>query len=315
MKSQFWNDDTREGEIPMAIAGVLETLQENLEHLAESEQKIARWILSHPEQMLPMTVRDLADAADSSQAAVVRLCRTLAVDSYSHLKVLVTADLVRREQEPADGYAELNPDTSFEAQLTWFGRAAADSIQATLARIRPDDLEAAAHRLDTAARIFLFGIAASALVAEDIAQKLLRLGYPASTWRDLHMAEVSAASLQPNDVAILVSFSGLTDEVIGLADLVRSRGAFLAAVTQFRPRPRNPLADRADLTLWVSASEPSPRIGATTSVMASLLVGDALMLWLANRDPARALKHLTATDTAVRQHRVESNSKGERHGV
>lgn len=299
----------------MAIAGVLETLEENLDHLAESEQKIARWILAHPEQMLPMTVRDLADASDSSQAAVVRLCRTLAIESYSRLKVLVTADLVRREQEPADGYAELNPDTSFEAQLSSFGRAAVDSIQATLARIRPEDLEAAAHRLDNARRIFLFGIAASALAAEDIAQKLLRLGYPASTWRDLHMAQVSAALLEPTDVAILVSFSGLTDEVIGLADLIRSRGAFLAAVTQFRPRPKNSLADRADLTLWVSASEPSPRIGATTSVMASLLVGDALMLWLANRDPARALKHLTATDTAVRKHRMHVSSKGGRHGV
>ncbi|MCY0879052.1 MAG: MurR/RpiR family transcriptional regulator [Firmicutes bacterium] len=285
----------------MPISGVLERIEANLDELAESEAKVARWILAQPENVLTLTIRDLAKEAKTSQAAVVRLCRTLKIDSYNTLKVLLTADLVRHEHESPFGYEELNPATSFSAQLQSFSRAAEDSVRSTLGNLNEEDLSRLGNRLSSASRILIYGAAASQVVALDLAQKLTRLGFPVVSWADVHMAAMGTAILQPHDVAFLVSFSGSTREVLELASQIKQHQTFLVAMTQFRPK--NPLASQADIVFYVTAMEPTPRIGATTSVLASLAVSDALMLWLANRDPDRTLRHLKATEEAVRPHR------------
>lgn len=294
----------------MPISGVLERIGSSLDLLSESEAKIARWVLDHPENVLKLTVRELAKEAASSQAAVIRLCRTLKIDGYSTLKVLLTADLVRNERQSSSGYPEIDPHESFDAQLQSFARAAEDSILGTLNNLNKADLQRVSERLRTAGRVFIFGVAASHVAADDLAQKLTRLGYPAAHWSDIHLAVMSAALMGPTDVGILISFSGMTREVLDMAALMRQRNAFVAVITQFRPK--NPLAEYADVVFHVTASEPTPRVGATTSVIASLLIGDALMLWLANQDTERTLECLKATEDAVRFRRVVGASSGGR---
>ncbi len=286
----------------MPIAGILERIESNLDMLTASEAKIARWILHHPESVLNLTVRDLAREAHSSQAAVIRLCRTLKIDGFSTLKVLLTADLVRQERRQSTEYAEINPSASFDAQLQSFAEAAEDSIRGTLNNLAIADLERVSQQLNLAQRVFVFGVAASHVAADDLAQKLIRLGYPVTCWSDLHVAAMAASLMGPQDVGILISFSGETREVLEIARLMQQQHAFLVVITQFRPK--NKLAELADVVFHVTASEPAPRIGATTSVLASLLIGDALMLWVANHDPNRTLPHLKATEDAVRQHRL-----------
>ncbi|MCY0899586.1 MAG: MurR/RpiR family transcriptional regulator [Firmicutes bacterium] len=285
----------------MPISGIIERIESNLDELTGSEAKVARWILSQPENVLRLTVRDLAREAKTSQAAVVRLCRTLKIDGYNTLKVLLTADLVRKERQSPFEYEELDPATSFSVQLQSFGMATEESVRSTLANINEDDLDRLGQRLSMASRILIYGAAASQVVALDLAQKLTRLGYPVMSWSDVHMASMGTAVLQSHDVAILVSFSGATREVLELATQIKQRGALLVGMTQFRPK--NQLADYADIVFYVSAVEPTPRVGASTSVIASLVVSDALMLWLANRDPNRTLEYLKATEEAVRPHR------------
>ncbi|WP_338055279.1 MurR/RpiR family transcriptional regulator [Sulfobacillus harzensis] len=286
----------------MPIAGVLERIESNLDLLTGSEAKIAQWILENPETVLRLTVRDLARESNSSQAAVIRLLRTLKIDGYSTLKVLLTADLVRQEQRSSPEYTEINPGASFDSQLQSFAHAAEDSIYQTINNLNEADLARVSERLRSAHHVFLFGMAASHIAAEDLAQKLTRLGFPVTCWRDIHLAVMASALLGSEDVAVLVSFSGATREVLELATELREREAFIVAITQYRPKNR--LAELADVVFHVSAQEPTPRIGATTSVLASLLIGDALMLWLANQDATRTLRHLKATEEAIRQHRV-----------
>lgn len=287
----------------MAIAGVLERIQSNLDQLPDSERKVAVWIMHHPEQVLTLTVRDLAHTAQSSQAAVVRLCRSLQIDGYNRLKVLLTADLVRQEQEPSADYLELNPDASVEERLRAFSEAAQRAIADTLREIPLRDLPHLAQRLQKARRILVFGVGASQVVALDLSQKLMRLGYPVIFWDDVHLTTMATALFSPDDVVMLISFSGTTKDVLEVGELARRQGAYLCAITQFHTK--NALSRLADLTFHVSASEPSPRIGATTSVLASLLIGDALMLWLANQDATRAIRHLKATEEAVASHRLK----------
>ena len=286
------------------ISGVLERIESNLSVLTESEAKVARWILDHAQAVLDLTVRDLAQESKSSQAAVIRLCRTLQIDGYSTLKVLITADLVRQERRPMSDYPEINPGATLESHLQSFARACEDSIAGTLNNLSAVELERVSERLRACRRVLVFGVAASHVAANDLAQKLTRLGLSVVHWNDTHVAAMAAALAGPEDCGILISFSGQTREVLDLAHLMRRQGAFIAAITQFTPK--NPLAEYADATFYVTASEPSPRIGATTSVIACLVIADALMLCLANQNTARSLEYLKATEKAVQNRRVRA---------
>lgn len=290
----------------MPISGVLERIESNLGMMTVSEAKIGRWILDHPEMVLHLTVRDLAQRSHSSHSAVMRLCRTLEVESYSALKVLLTADLVRQERTEPEEYSEIASQASFESQLQMFAQAAEHSVRETLNHLNVQDLDVVFGRLEKARNILVFGVAASYVTAEDVTQKLTRLGYPVACWRDVHLTMMAAALLTEDDVAILVSFSGNTREVVELAEQLRQRHVFVVALTQFRPK--NPLSQFASLTLHVSAKEPTPRIGATTSVIASLSVVDALLLWLANRNKETTRQYMQVTDEAIRPRRIENTT-------
>lgn len=291
----------------MSIAGVVERLEASVESLAESEAKVARFILQRPRDVLDLTVRDLARVSKSSQAAVTRLCHSLQVDGYQALKVLLTADVVRQEGTPGEKYAELQPDAPFSSVLEAFSQGAQSSIRATLDGLSEESLKHLAETLGRVTRVLVYGVGASQVVAEDLGHKLLRLGFPVSAPEDFHVAAMTAGVFTPGmGLAILVSFSGDTKEVLELADLVRARGCAVMAITRFHTK--NALAERAHDIFYVTAVEPEPRIGATTSVLASIVVGDALTLYLANLAPERTYRYLRDTEAAISGHRLLTKS-------
>jgi RpiR family carbohydrate utilization transcriptional regulator len=281
---------------------MIERLELNVDVLAESEAKVGRWILQHPQEVISLTIRELASRAESSQAAVVRLCRSLQIDGFNTLKVLLTADLVRSENTHNREYPELDPQAPFETLLEGFSQGLQTSIQSTVYGVQREHLHVVAEWMKAARHVLLFGVAASHVVAEDLYYKLLRLGYQVTNPSDLHIALMTVALFHPTDLVFLVSFSGATDEVVEVARLAKQRGATVIGISQFRTK--SPLSDAADLMFYVSAKEPVPRIGATSSVIASMVIGDALALYLANQEPDKTYRYLKDTEAAVQNHRL-----------
>ncbi len=294
----------------MPISGILERIASNLDQLADSEARVARWILAHPEEVVTLSVRELARQARSSQAAVTRLCRSLDVDGYPALKVLLASDLGRLARQTSSDFVELQPGTPFSMILQGFSRAAQESVRTTLDGIGEDTLARVRQYLQRARRIAIFGVGASYVVADDLSQKLTRLAYPCYCFADFHRAAVAAALLTAEDVGIAISFSGETQEVIEFSDLVRRRDAAVIAITQYRKH--SPLLERAQVALYVTAIEPARRIGATTSILTLIAINDVLTLYLANQDPDAAYQNLLETEHAVKHHRVSRQKDGGR---
>ncbi len=290
----------------MIIAGILEKLDANVKLLTDSEAKVARWVLAHPHDVLTLTVRELAERAEASEGAVMRMCHSLQIDGYNTLKVLLTADIVRGETSSRE-YPELNPDVSFRDTMDAYMQSAQKTVRETLGSIEENTLQRVEDKLAHARRVLAYGVAASQVVAEDLSQKLMRLGYPVQWWPDIHTATMSTALLDSQDVLFLVSFSGYTKEVLDLAALASRQRATIVAITQLRPR--NPLAELADIVFYVTAMEPAPRISATTSVLASILINGALTIWLANHQAALTYPRLKATEEAIRDHRHPKSDK------
>ncbi|MGE7078977.1 MurR/RpiR family transcriptional regulator, partial [Staphylococcus capitis] len=167
----------------------------------------------------------------------------------------------------------------------------------TAAGLDPGQVEAAVAAVAAARRIDVYGVGASNLVAQDLAQKLLRIGLIAHAHADPHLAITNATQLHSGDVALAITHSGRTTDVIEPLRAAFERGATTIAITG---RPDGEIAQYADLVLTTStARESELRPAAMSSRTSQLLVVDCLFVGVAQRTYETAAPALSASYEAL----------------
>lgn len=278
--------------------GGLVRLRESVDSLPESEAKIARFILDHPAEFINTTVHELAQVTGGSPAAVVRLWKSLGFDGFQDFKLRVASDL---QSIPTSKYVELSEDSSFGTILHSVENNSIQSIQYTLRLLKEADIQATAEALHGARRIMTMGVGASEVVAADFAQKLTRVGFYVNHSCDFHKAAIFSAQLRTGDVFLAVSESGTTSDVIEVAEIAKSNGSTVIAITRFKDTP---LSRLADINLYTSAVEPQIRVAATASRICALIIIDTLFIYLANRYRDDVYASLEATRNVIQGHKL-----------
>jgi arabinose-5-phosphate isomerase len=140
---------------------------------------------------------------------------------------------------------------------------------------------AAAVRLlaDARGRLIVSGIGKSGLVARKIAATFTSTGSPASFLHPVDSLHGDLGIVSRDDVAILLSKSGATDELFGLLSHLKRLGVPVIVLTG---DPASPLARQGDVVLDASvADEACPEtLAPTASTTAALALGDALAVTL-----------------------------------
>jgi arabinose-5-phosphate isomerase len=158
-------------------------------------------------------------------------------------------------------------------------RIEARSIEAVAARLSRAFVDAVSHVRDCRGRVVVSGIGKSGHVARKLAATLASTGTPAFF---VHAAEANHGDLgmiTPDDVVIMLSNSGETDELVTLAPHIRRQGAWIIAMTG---NEQSSLAQTADIHLDAAVDTEACPLGLapTASTTAMLALGDALALAL-----------------------------------
>jgi DNA-binding MurR/RpiR family transcriptional regulator len=285
---------------------VIVRIRSLLPSLAPAEQRVGLVITRDPVRAAGMTISELAREAQTSDATVIRFCRSIDVPSYPDLRIAV-ATWAGRAGAAEDGGLPLSLDIRADDELAdvvaKIAASDAKAVRDTGAALDLEQLGRAVDAVVAARRVDIYGVGASSLVASDLQHKLQRIGMVAFAWADTHLAITSAATLRPGDVAVGVSHTGTTDDTIDALAQARSRGARTIAVTNFA---NSPIAAVADILLGTSAHETTFRAGAMASRIAALTVVDCLFVAVAQRNHASALAALARTHDALRtRHRPE----------
>lgn len=128
-------------------------------------------------------------------------------------------------------------------------------------------------------RLVCTGMGKSGLVLKKIAATLASTGTPSFF---LHPAEAIHGDLGmivPGDVVLAASYSGTTEELVRLVEIVKRLGVPLVAITG---NPESPLARYADIHLRTEIKEEACplNLAPTASTTATLALGDALAMAL-----------------------------------
>ncbi|MFC4554992.1 MurR/RpiR family transcriptional regulator [Georgenia faecalis] len=283
--------------------GVETRIRSRLPQLKGAERRVADYILDHLGPTAGMSISETAEAAGTSTASITRFCRAIGLSGYPALRLELAA---LAGQERSQGAAwrrsvgdDVQPGDTIEKVLGTLVAADVKVATRTAEQLDVAAVEALVDRILAARRVDVYAAGGSALVAEEFMLKCQRLGLFLNVWRDSHAAIMSAALLTGADLAIGLSHSGETLEVVEAMSTAAEGGAATVAITSF---PGSTLGDLSALVLTTTAGELTYGATAYPARNAQMLVLDLVFLRLAQRRHTEAEASLETTALAVRRH-------------
>ncbi|WDZ92156.1 MurR/RpiR family transcriptional regulator [Nocardiopsis sp. HUAS JQ3] len=282
-----------------------------LPSLAPAERRVAQHVVDDPERAAASSITQLAKVCATSEATVIRFCRTIDFSGYRELRLALATEA--GQARGARGAApelssDINPDDTLVTVVQKIAYTDARAVEETGAALDVEVLRTVIDTMAGARRIDVYGVGASAFVGADLQQKLHRIGLTSFAWSDAHVMLTSAALLDERDVAIGISHSGTTIDTVQALTEAGRRGARTVAVTNF---PRSPIGF-ADHVLTTAARETTFRSGATASRLAQLTVVDCLFVGLAQSRYTDSRTALETTFEAVRGLRINDDRRRRR---
>jgi len=265
------------------VEGCLARLRSIQESLRGAERRAADYLLSHPNDIIHLSITELAARCGASEATIFRLSRKLGFAGYQAMKISLARDLV----EPlASIYEEVKEDDPPGVVAQKVFQASTQSLQETLKVLSPTTLQRVTEVMANATRVEFYGVGGSGAVALDALHKFMRTGLSCAAYTDPHMQVMAASLLSPGAVAVGISHSGSTYDIVQALEVAKNAGAFTVAITN---QMRSPLVKVADAALFTASRETLFRSEAMSSRLAQLAIIDSLFVAVSLRRKETAL--------------------------
>ena len=136
-------------------------------------------------------------------------------------------------------------------------------------------------------KVVIMGIGKTGIVGHKLAASFASTGTPAIFVNAAEAMHGDLGMVAPNDIALLISHSGTSSEIVNICTPLKNIGARIIAITG---NPHSALAQEAEIVLNVPIErEVCPlNLAPTTSTTATMLLGDALMVCLMERRQFKA---------------------------
>jgi arabinose-5-phosphate isomerase len=157
-----------------------------------------------------------------------------------------------------------------------------DALEELERRLGEEFAEAVEIIATSPGRVIVAGVGKSGLVARKVAATLTSTGTPAAFLHPVEGMHGDLGIVGPTDVAVLLSKSGETEELLPLVEHLRRLGVRIVAMVGERASTLGRLADVA-LDTWVREEACPHDLAPTTSTTAALALGDALAVALLER--------------------------------
>lgn len=268
----------------------------NYPNFKGASKKIADYLLAHPKVFLQEDAQGLGKITKTSAASMIRFCKQLGFKGLKDFQIQLAQDTPQENDnviDPIVGNHD-NPHIILQKLLLSIEK----NTEQTAHLIDGMALNQAINFLKNADRIYLAGVGASSLPAQDLYYKFIRSGKNVIFNQDVHIALERICYSHSTDVLIIFSYSGLTQETLLMADQARKNHTPIIAVTRSR---QSPLVEISNVVLGVSTDEKLLRVGAINSLFSEMLVSSVLFLATINQDLSNLEEKFRKTESLTNQ--------------
>ncbi|WP_336821387.1 MurR/RpiR family transcriptional regulator [Cedecea sp. VD20] len=267
--------------------------------LAQSDPKLADFLLAEPDRARHLSSQQLAEEAGVSQSSVVKFAQKLGFKGFPAMKLAISEALASGQNpNSVPVHNQILGDDPLRLVGEKLIKENIAAMHATLDINAEDKLLASVSLLRNARRVLLVGIGASGLVAKNFSWKLTKIGIHAVAEQDMHALLATVQAMTPEDVLLAISYSGERREINLAADEALNTGAKILAITGFTP---NALQQRASLCLYTIAEEQATRSAAISSTSAQMMLTDLLFMALVQQDLENAPERIRQSEALVKK--------------
>jgi len=217
--------------------------------LRASEKRVANFVQEHHDEVAMLSLQGLAKKCLTSDATVLRFCRSLGYFGFSDFKTALVTELLRQGHKT---HLEVDPSLHHENKKNAFFQNYQQQLELTLRNCDYDVIRLIVNRMSHAGKICIVGLGGSAGVAHILCDSLGSLGIYSTCPNDPSLIRNLVPVLRDKDVLLGISHSGETEDVILSVSIAKERGVFTVGITNFSP---SPLADIAQVSLITSVPE------------------------------------------------------------
>lgn len=214
----------------MRIDGLL---NDHFESFSENEKYVCRYLSGHYEECSKKTIEEFARSCNVSKTLLVRFAKKLGLSGYSELRARIRIELKER-------------DTSTDGLL----QTMTDSYHKMMEDLEKKDLTGFFAKLEAAKRVFVYGSGSSQARA---ASEMKRIFLPVKEIIHLHGHDLLHAlqrTAGPDHLVIMISLSGESEAVVGLAKTLRACGVPAVSITRLN---NNTLASLCEENLYINS--------------------------------------------------------------
>jgi RpiR family carbohydrate utilization transcriptional regulator len=275
---------------------VLENVRAARPALRKSEAKVADLVLADPFRILEASVAEAARLAGVSQPTVIRFCVAIGLSGYQEFKLRLAQSLTLGRSAT---HSVISPSDTLNGVADKIFEYTMTSLDWARQHLDRAALHQAVDILAAATSIEFFGFGASALVAEDGQQKFPLFGVPCRAQPDSHQQIMTASMMRPGQVAVAISNTGRTRQIVETARLARESGGKVIGLVG----AEGPVSANCDVTLLVETLDNTSVYTPTTSRIAALVLIDILSTAVALRRADDHVARLSRMKRKLNRHR------------
>lgn len=255
--------------------GIFATIESNYAKFTKSEKRVADYIFENPQKVLYTSITDLAEMCGVGDTTVFRFCKALKLNGYQEFKMLLAQDISNSNGTNNVLVGTISPDDDVKTVCEKALSTNIAALNETFHVLDFDSIAKAVDMISAAKRIHFFGMGSSGVIALEAKQKFMRILPNVEYVSDCHMQYMAASLLDSRDLAIIVSYSGSTKDMIEIHKLIKRNGCKSICITRFG---KSALTSIADAVLLCGSNEGPLEGGASSTTMVQLYILDVLYL-------------------------------------
>lgn len=255
---------------------VMDTICSSFDNFFDSEKKIAKYIINHYDDVVEMTVGDLASASGASEASVSRFCRKIGVKGFHHLKISLAKEMVESDTPEVKVTNHISADDISQSLQNILANKV-EELKQTVSMMDNDKLHDILNVILKARNVQFVAVGNTLPVAIDGAFKLNQIGISsvASTIWENQIGFIY--NLTNQDVVISISNSGESRGVITAIKAAKEVGAITISITN---NEKSTVAQASDYHITTATREKLFLDGYCFSRVSATTVIEILYLFL-----------------------------------
>lgn len=192
---------------------IFEISPEKYNSLSEAERYLLEYIYDHLEEISTMSIVKLSEKASVSTATIVRLMKKIGFEGYTSFKYNI-----RDQLSNSESHEELD---DIDVKIKQAIIKNENEVVKTIQMLSIGTIEDAIQKIHDSQKIYIFARGFSEMIANEMATKLQLLEKNCEVHNDPNIIKLKSRKLKDKELAIFISLSGETEELIEACKNVR----------------------------------------------------------------------------------------------